>query len=133
MAPESPKFINVTLLAPTRSLTSTSSSALSIAPVSIGSRASLINLDVTTHKILGIQLLNGLQALFSFRHLYEAKATRASGEFVGNYSCGLYLSKAFEKLSELIFCGVKGQVSDINVNCGHFFFSFDTKSPSVKS
>jgi hypothetical protein len=125
--------MNVTLLTPTRPLTSTSSSsALSITSVSIGSGTSLVNFDVATHKILGIQLLNGLQALFSFRHLYEAKASRASGEFVGNYSCGLYLSKAFEKLSELIFCGVKRQVPDINVNSGHFFFSFNTKSPSVK-
>lgn len=85
----------------------------SVAWCARGTRLSLVDAERATAKILAIQRLNRGVGI-GIVHFNEAKAARASGFPIGNELHGAHFTVSREQVSNLLFRGGKGEVSDID-------------------
>jgi hypothetical protein len=82
-----------------------------------------------SHEILGIKLFNGFQSLIAFAHLDKSKAFGTSGGPIHDDFGLLDPAKLFEQLFELIFTGLKRDVSNVDVDGFHFGTPFMQEKP----
>jgi hypothetical protein len=92
-------------------------------------RPCFIHSQGPSHEILGIKLFNGFQSLFTFAHLHKPKAFGTSGGPIHDDLSLLDPTILFKQLSELVFIGLKRDVSNVDVDGFHFGTPFMQEKP----
>ncbi len=89
--------------------------AAAAASTAAGLGTSFIHVKLASAYLLAIQPFNGLFRFAVIRHFHEAESARPSGEFIGDDSNAVYLSKRLEPRPELVFIGAEAEIAYKNL------------------
>lgn len=85
------------------------------ASAAAGLGASFIHVELASAYLLAIQPFNSFFRFAVIRHFHEAEPARPSGEFIGDNSNAVYLSKRLKPRPELVFIGAEAEIAYKNL------------------